>query len=107
MSRNVRMLAPVVTGANPTLMNPLSVNGRSYSASVGSHVDAPDFDAALLEANGWQRYAFVGTTSQRPTPQDPDFLGLSIRDLKYYDTSLSALLVFDGSAWHNAAGAVV
>ncbi len=80
----------------------LTVNGRTYTTSVGGTADVPDQDAALLQANGWLSLGSVGTTAQRPTT------GLA-KQQHYIDTTLNAVIVWDGvSAWRNAVtGAVV
>ena len=85
-----------------------SAFGRNYTASgPGVVQDVPDQDAQILGANGWQIIALVGTTAQRPnnpsmTPAMP-FAGQ-----EYVDTTLGAVIVFDGTTWRNAiTGAAV
>jgi hypothetical protein len=73
--------------------------GRSYACAVGSYVDVPDFDAAILASLGWVRLspkgANVGPTSGRP-------VGAPI-DTVYTDTTISAVVVSDGNGnWLNA-----
>ncbi|BDU77993.1 hypothetical protein [Mesoterricola sediminis] len=81
--------------------------GRVYVGSPGVTQDVPDGDALILGANGWNILGRVGPTSQRPlnnstVPREP-FAGM-----EYIDTTLGALIIFDGSAWRNAAtGAIV
>ena len=44
-----RRLLPPAAGP----MQTMTVNGRSYSSTPGNFLDVPDFDAQVLEANGW------------------------------------------------------
>jgi hypothetical protein len=88
---NQRVMPPA-TG-NATIM----VNGRTYSGSVGSFLDVPDFDARVMIANGWTTTdsAGVGTTLLRPpTPK---------KDTHYTDTDLGVSIVFDGKTWRSKA----
>lgn len=91
MIRNVRMAPPILGGGN----NPISVNGRSYSVSIGSFVDMPDFDATVASGNGWLQLGIVGTTAQRPVPADSDFPVATKHP--YLDTTLSKAIVWDRS----------
>lgn len=92
---NIRMLCP-----NPALTT--KVNGRTYTGVLGTPQDVPDFDAALLQANGWIPFdgGGVGTTAQRPTT------GL-YKGLEYSDTTLGYSVTWDGTNWRNMAGASV
>jgi hypothetical protein len=77
------------------------VNGRSYSGTPGNAVDIPDSDAAVLAANGWVIVAPSGPTSARPTPSAlsaPYIAGIST---KFYDTTIAAMIVFDGATWRS------
>lgn len=73
-----------------------TVNGRSYTATPGTPITVPDFDAVELVANGWIETASggSGTTAQRPSSPKA---GTS-----YHDTTLGAIVKFDGKAWRNA-----
>jgi hypothetical protein len=98
---NIRMLIP----ANPQ-KNPLVVNSRTYGGPAGQPLDIPDFDAAVLEANGWARVAPSGPTSARPTGT----LGLyqATDGAKFFDTTLGYVVEFSSGAWRNpATGAAV
>lgn len=102
----VTMLPPPVAGPSSAEKNsgpnPITVNGRVYTATLGSSVQVPAQDASIMEANGWTRFGrFSGTTAQRPTPPYVS------RRLMYYDTTLSAMIVWDGATWRSAAGASV
>lgn len=70
-----------------------AVNGRTYTASPGSTVTAPDFDAQVLSANGWITIGPVGTTAQRPATPQPNQL--------YHDTTLGYVIAWEGAAWRN------
>lgn len=76
------------------------VNGRSYSCAAGAAISVPDFDAALLEANGWLANA-ADVTANRPNPGKPGQI--------FLDTTLGYLIKCDAKGqWHNmATGAVV
>ena len=79
-----------------------TVNGRSYTTTPGSLVDVVEPDAQVLGANNCVlplRWAQVGPTSARP-PTYPD--GRTIEPgLVYVDTSIAAVICWDGAAWRN------
>lgn len=89
---NRRLLPPL-----NVQMQTLSVDGRSYSGTPGQVLDVPDFDAGQLEANGWTPIAQSGTTAQRPA------LAAVARGTHYFDTTLAALIAWDGATWRNPA----
>ena len=93
-----RMMPPATAGGAITT----KVNGRSYSCAINSTCDAPDFDADILEANGWVKVfqAGVGTTAQRPT-------GNVRKGVDYFDTTLTMEIIFDGKLWRSAATGAV
>ena len=93
-----RMMAPNNIATSRT------VNGRVYTVAAGGTVDVPDFDADVLEANGWIKAVAgvggVGATAVRPA--NPT------RHQEFYDTTLSTVVKFDGVSWRNpGTGAVV
>ena len=60
---NIRVLPPNTTGTDT-----ITVNGRTYSATAGGFLDVPDFDAAVMLANGWVRGAGGGSgATARPS----------------------------------------
>ena len=65
---NVRLI-----GANGKLAT-VTVNGRTYTCAAGATIDVPDFDAQILQANGFVALgATVGATTARPAkPTWPD-----------------------------------
>jgi len=85
-----RVLPPNTTGTDM-----ITVNGRTYSAVAGGFLDVPDFDAAVMLANGWIRGALGGSgpTASRPIKPPTNTI--------FMDTSLSLLIVWDGKAWRN------
>lgn len=91
----VRVMPPS-KGDRPQII----VNGRPYVCLVGAFLDVAEADANQLTANKWTRVAYVGPTSARiPAPS---------KDLKFMDTSLGYIVVFDGTVWRNpATGAAV
>ncbi len=72
----------------------LTINGRPYSGTPGTTQDVPDFDAAILEANGWSRAFEVGPTSARPAAPT--------RGRFFHDTTVAAVIIYDGATWRNA-----
>lgn len=44
---------------NQGLRNSVSFNGRTYSSIPGVPIPVPDFDAPVLQANGWTTYATI------------------------------------------------
>ena len=86
-----RMIPPT-SGANVITAK----GGRGYTATAGGTIDVPDFDAEVLEANGWIRAARlgVGSTAQRPTG-----LTQSDRGKDYLDTTIGYNILWTGSAW--------
>lgn len=100
-TRVLRMLPPVA-GAT------ITVNGRTYTAS-GATLDMPDMDGYQASGNGWQIMGYVGTTAQRPTPQDPDAGSVLSLGLKYVDTTLGKVILWNGrGGWNDpVTGAAV
>lgn len=99
---NIRMMPPA-SPAQYALTGTMTVNGRQYSAAQGSTLDVPDFDANILEANGWLHLGSVGPTASRPAadslPQGIQSIGAGYR---FIDTTLGAAIVFTGLGWVNA-----
>jgi len=91
--RMYRMLPPA-GGATTKVFN------RTYSAAAGVSVSGvPEFDADMLESNGWIKSSSggSGTTAERPaTPR----VGHS-----FYDSTLGVTVVFDGRVWRNSTTA--
>jgi hypothetical protein len=92
---NIRLI-----GANGKAVTSIA-NGRTYVCAAGATIDAPDFDAWILMANGFIALAAgVGATAQRPSKPSPG--------QNFHDTSLNLTIVWEGSAWRNpATGSVV
>jgi hypothetical protein len=103
----IRLLPPI----NPALQT-TSVQGRIYSGTPGSVVDIEHRqpggarDADELMIRGWTKIAPCGPTAERPSGSFGDFPALEGRF--FYDTTIDALIVFDGDTWRNpATGAAV
>lgn len=101
---NFRCITPPV---GSTFYNsPRLVNGRSYAylTAPGQAVDVPDFDQVILAANVLIPIAPSGPTSARPSTNPntspPYTAGAGFH---FFDTTLSALIVFDGATWRNPA----
>lgn len=89
----VRLLPPA-SGPNSH-----TVNGRTYVAAIGSTLDVPDFDASVLQANGWTAVAgTVGATAARPL--NPP------KGTQFHDTTLNKVITWDGKAWRDPASGV-
>jgi hypothetical protein len=73
-----------------------TVNGRAYKGVAGTPVTVPDFDSNALEANGWVLVAAGGTGATATRPANPT------RGTEFNDTTVGALIRFDGKTWRNA-----
>ena len=94
---NIQMMAG--NGA----INPITVNGRTYTAAAAGVVTVPDFDASVMEANGWLRTAAHGAAATTARPTSGLFKGMTI-----FDSTLSVNIAWDGKQWRSTAtGAVV
>jgi hypothetical protein len=87
----------------------VTANGRTYSGAPGTYQDVPDFDAAVLMANGWTKAALSGPTSARPTTNaNVSAPYTAAAGLDFLDTTLGKVICFDGAAWRDpATGAAV
>ena len=92
---NIRMLPPVAANQQTR-----TINGRTYSGTPGTVQDIPDFDANVLQANGWIRVANSGPTSARPVANPPFPTAPNPGD-KFFDTTLGILIAFDGATWRD------
>ena len=83
-----------------------NVNGRTYSASSGGTVSAPDSDANALEANGWIRATNGGSgpTTARPKTL-PNGQPINV-GFVWNDTTLGYPVMWTGTIWaHPQSGA--
>jgi hypothetical protein len=102
MPTTIRLMPP----ANSSLQNPITVNGRTYVCASGGTIDVPDFDAYLLQANGWTPAAGGGTGSVRPTAM-PNGQPLK-RGTTFNDTTIGKIIMWDGAVWRDhTTGALV
>ncbi len=83
---------------NATPASPIQLGERSYARTPGTVADVPTIDAGRLGANGYLKLFATGTTADRPTHRISDEFTPMLGAL-YYDTTLPALLAFDGAAW--------
>ena len=99
MTITFRLLQPIQAA-----MQKINVKGRAYSGSVGSTVDAPDFDAGVLMANGWMAPGPIqgsGATSLRPVTLP---VGCKIpAGFTWLDLTMGLTIVWDGATWRNPA----
>jgi len=93
---NFRMLPP-----NNASQQTVTANGRTYSGAPGSTLDVPDFDAQILAANGWVMVCASGPSSSRPLPIMASAPYVAGPGFQYLDTTLGAVIVYDGAAWRN------
>jgi hypothetical protein len=94
---SLRMLPPTSVGQQI-----LVVNGRTHSGAPGVAIDAVDFDAEVLSANGWTKVALSGPTTARPSPTlgvSPPYLATA--GLQFLDTDIEKIVVFDGATWRD------
>src|ERR1700722_19436113 len=90
--QNFRMLPPVAVGAQT-----VTHHGRSYTAAPGQTLDVPDADAQVLAAAGWCKVAFSGPTASRPTTSQANgSYFTAARGTRFLDTTLNAVIIFDG-----------
>ena len=100
----IRCLSPA-TARSPFILS----NGQSVAQVPGTLLDVADHLADQLAANGWTRVATVGTSGQRPSSNASAVgAGVAQQGSLFWDTTLAALILFDGTAWRNpATGAAV
>lgn len=80
----------------------LTVNGRTYTTSNGAAISVPDFDAAILQANGWTIAAQGGSGATAGRPAHP------VKGMTFADSTLGVVVKFDGVNWRNPlTGAIV
>jgi hypothetical protein len=114
-------LAVFPSATAPTTVN---IEGRVYTLAVGSApIVVPDFDAAILQANGWLVAAKdgAGTTAQRPAANPATGTPAPRIGYEYWDTTLGAALataagggkitgmkvIWNGSSWISELSGVV
>lgn len=85
----------------PAGASAITVNSRTYDPAVAPQ-DVPEHDSNALQANGWAFLGAVGTSAQRPTSSlgtHPLFVGQ-----RYYDTTVSKTLLWNGAVWKDEGG---
>lgn len=76
----------------------LTVNGRSYVGAPGTPQNIMSADAHVLLANGWL-HAF--STKTCPSGLTTDRPAAPTAGDKFHDTTVGALLIWDGATWRN------
>lgn len=78
------------------------VNGRTYTCALGSVLTVPDFDADVLEANGWIKGSVSGSGASTSRPAVP------LKGAEFHDLTLGYNIKWDGKVWRNpTSGAAV
>ena len=80
----------------------ITVNGRSYAGTPGTYQTVPLQDGQILISNGWmakcQRGS--GSTADRPAQGAID-VQAGMPGTSYFDTTVGALITWDGVNWRN------
>jgi hypothetical protein len=100
MSQTFRILAPAVSKTINLPSGPVtSTPGQTLDVQAGTQ-GAYD---------GWIPIALSGTTAQRPTQTQPSSGAPFIRakGLRYLDTTLGAIVTYDGAMWRDVNGNAV
>ena len=91
-----------MTHPNNAVATSFTIAGRTYTCPANGTVDVPDFDASVMEANGFVTVALGGVTSTVGRPPAP------FKNMEILDSTLGYVIRFDGIHWRNlATGAVV
>ena len=85
-------LLPPASGLSPSIQ----VKDRVYTCALGSSIDVPDADAAIMVANGWTAAANLGGAG--PTAARP---ANPFRGAEFHDTTLGKNIHFDGKVWRD------
>jgi hypothetical protein len=103
-------MANIAVFPSATAPTTMVVNGRTYTLAVGATpLVVPDFDAYVLEANGWLFYGKdgCGATTARPAANPATGTPAPKVGYEYYDTTLNYIVIFNGSSWVNRLGVAV
>src|SRR5262245_10823280 len=87
----------------PAKGSKVTVHNRTYDPAAGAQ-DVPEQDAVRLQANGWIFLAPSGPTSQRPNSAVGVYPLLP--GVKFWDTTLSHMVIWDGANWRNESGTI-
>jgi hypothetical protein len=94
--------------AGTTARTVTNSRGVQYTAAPGTVVDVEDFQSSVSgtgPGGSFVNLGLAGTTAERPT-QNSD--GSSIKPgFRFIDSTLGALIVWDGAAWRDVTGAAV
>jgi len=85
-----------------------NARGVQYTAAPGAVVDVEDFESSVsgpAPGSSFVNLGLAGTTVERPT-QNAD--GSSIKPgFRFIDSTLGALIVWNGDTWRDVTGAAV
>ncbi len=78
---------------NQGLRNSISFDGRTYSSNPGVSIPVPDFDVAVLQANGWTTYPAVAgkTTITMLPPANAVYNSIAFNSRTYATTPGAAI----------------
>ena len=99
----VRLLPPP-SGPFQTITLP---SGRVITGTAGVPIDIGEADGGRLEGNGWIRVAWSGPTSNRPPLLNAQSGYRASKGTQYFDTTINALIEWDGATWRDATGSAV
>ena len=90
-SNTIRYLGP----ATGRVISTKSDGKQGSNTAAGAFLVLPDNanDNVIVQANGYTKLAYVGTTANRPTTP--------VQNMLYIDTTLSKVIVFDGAVWRD------
>ncbi len=83
------------------LHNTGTANGRSYTAVPGTRIQVPDFDAAVLCANGWLAASGGSTGTSTPIGATAARPANPVKNQRFQDSTLGYEVMFDGKVWRN------
>lgn len=86
---SLRMIPPATDNRT------IAVNGRTYTCPVDGTIDVPDFDALVMQTNGWHIAATggVGASAARPV------YSLADKGKQFHDLTLGKNILWDGKKW--------
>jgi len=93
---NFKVISPPITKS--PIVTP---GGRTFAQTPGQAIDVVASDAEFLAANGWLSIGQSGTTAQRPTANPSAGAYVAQPGTVYVDTTLAAVIVWDGTTWRN------
>ena len=89
-------LSPPANQASTTTHTPF---GRAYTCAAGQTISVPDFDAVVLQANGW---TLSGNITMGPSTKRPVLT--ASQTAQHFDTTLGKVIYWTGAHWFDASG---